>query len=123
MRFIFSPWPRRHFVFAARSPSLVLRRLKLLLFGHANLRAPQVNTGSTRLRETNGDRLFRRSGAVFAFPNVFHLFAHELAGLGGRRFAFALVFARAFNRFFFWHNKMVSPLATRLDVINNGRYA
>src|SRR5205823_9914672 len=83
----------------------------------------QLYPGSTRFRETNGDRLFRRSGAVFAFPNVFHLFAHELAGLGGRRFAFALVFARAFNRFFFWHNKMVSPLATRLDVINNGRYA
>jgi hypothetical protein len=53
---------------------------------------------------------------MFAFPNVFHFFAHKLASLSGRRFAFALVFARAFNWFFLWHNKMVSPLATLLDV-------
>ena len=59
---------------------------------------------------------------MFAFPTVFHFFAHKLARLGGRRLAFALIFARAFNWFFFWHNKMVSPLATRLDVKNNGRY-
>src|SRR5205814_947228 len=77
----------------------------------------QLYSCPPRLRETNGDRLFRRSGAVFAFPDVFHLFADKLASLGGRRLAFALVFARAFNRFFFCHNKMVSPFATRLDVI------
>ena len=53
---------------------------------------------------------------MFAFPNVFHFFAHKLARLSGRRLAFALVFARAFNWFFFWHNKMISPLATCLDV-------
>jgi hypothetical protein len=53
---------------------------------------------------------------MLAFPNVFHFFAHELAGLRGRRFAFTLIFARSFNCFFFWHNKMVSPLATPLDV-------
>jgi hypothetical protein len=56
---------------------------------------------------------------VFAFPNVFDFFAHKLARLSGRRLAFALIFARAFNWFFFWHNKMISPLTTRLDVINN----
>jgi len=60
---------------------------------------------------------------MFAFPDVFHFFAHKLASLGGRRLAFALVLAGSFYWFFFWHNKMVSPLATRLDVINNGRYA
>jgi hypothetical protein len=53
---------------------------------------------------------------VFAFPNVFHFFAHKLASLSAGRFAFALILARAFDWFFFWHNKMVSPLATRLDV-------
>jgi hypothetical protein len=53
---------------------------------------------------------------VFAFPNVFHFLAHKLAGLSAGRFAFALVFARLFYCFFFWHNKMVSPLDTRLDV-------
>jgi hypothetical protein len=57
---------------------------------------------------------------MLAFPNVFHFFAHKLARLSGRRLAFALILARAFNRFFFWHNKMISPLATRLDVKDSG---
>jgi hypothetical protein len=80
----------------------------------------QLYSGPPRLGQTNGDRLLWRSGAVFAFPNVFHFFAHKLARLGGRRLAFALIFARAFNRFFFWHNKMISRLATRLDVKESG---
>ena len=53
---------------------------------------------------------------MFAFPNVFHFFAHKLARLSAGRFAFALIFARSFDCFFFWHNKMVSPLALGLDV-------
>jgi hypothetical protein len=57
---------------------------------------------------------------VFAFANVFYFFAHKLARLSRRRLAFALIFARAFNWFFFWHNKMISPLATRLDVKESG---
>src|SRR5438874_12783829 len=76
----------------------------------------QLYSGSTRLGQTNSDRLFWRSGAVFAFPNVFHFFAHKLPRLSGRRFAFTLVFARTFNCFFFWHNKVLTLLATRLDV-------
>jgi hypothetical protein len=80
----------------------------------------QLYSGSPRLGQTNGDRLLWRSGAVFAFPNVLHFFANKLACLSGRRLAFAFVLARAFNCFFFWHNKMVSPLTTCLDVKNNG---
>ena len=83
----------------------------------------QLYSGSTRLGETNGDRLLWRAGTVFAFPNVFHFLAHKLACLSGRRFAFTLILARAFDWFFFWHNKMISPLITRLDVINNDRYS
>jgi hypothetical protein len=79
----------------------------------------QLYSRSPRLGQTNGDRLLWRAGTVFAFPNVFDFFAHKLARLSGRRLAFALIFARAFNWFFFWHNKMISPLTTRLDVINN----
>ena len=75
-----------------------------------------------RFGETNGDRLLWRADAVFALANVFHFFAHELTGLSAGRFAFALVFARAFNCFFFWHNNMVSPLATLLDVSKNSSY-
>ena len=58
---------------------------------------------------------------MFAFADVLHFFAHKLARLRGRRLAFALIFARAFNYFFFWHNKRTTPLATPLDVINNVR--
>ena len=58
---------------------------------------------------------------MLAFANVFHFFAHKLASLSTGRLAFALIFARAFNCFFFWHNKMVSPLDTRLDVKNKAR--
>jgi hypothetical protein len=49
---------------------------------------------------------------------VFHFFAHKLACLSGRRLAFALIFARAFNYIFFWHNKMISPLERCLAVNN-----
>ena len=55
---------------------------------------------------------------MFAFPDVFHFFAHKLARLSGRRLAFALIFARAFNYVFFWHNKMISPLERCLAVNN-----
>jgi hypothetical protein len=80
----------------------------------------QLYSRPPRLGQTNGDRLLWRSGAVFAFPNVFHFFAHKLACLSGRRFAFALIFVRAFDWLFFWHNKMISPLVTRLDVKESG---
>src|SRR6266550_3154422 len=53
---------------------------------------------------------------MFAFPNMFHFFAQKFAGLGGRRFTFALVFTRPFDWFFLWHGKIVSPLARYLDV-------
>jgi hypothetical protein len=53
---------------------------------------------------------------VFTFPNVFHFFAHKLASLSAGGLTFPRVFARAFNCFFFRHNKMVSPLETPLDV-------
>jgi hypothetical protein len=57
---------------------------------------------------------------VFAFPNVFHFFAHKLTRLSAWRFAFAFVLACSFDCFFFWHNKMASPLAAPLDVIEGG---
>ena len=41
---------------------------------------------------------------MFTFPNMLHLFAHEFACLGGRREPFTFIFARPFDRFFFWHN-------------------
>ena len=53
---------------------------------------------------------------MLAFANVFHFFAHKLASLSAGRFAFALIFSCSFHCFFFWHNKIVSPLERRLDV-------
>ncbi len=90
-------------------------RLALCSFSAA-LRRRQLYSGSTCFGEANSDRLLWRAGAVFTFSNVFHFFAHEFARLSAGRFAFALVFARAFNCFFFGHNRNVSPLAGRLDV-------
>jgi hypothetical protein len=113
-------FPRR--LFAA--PGAALREIALCLALRSLFAAfwrRQLHSGPPRLGQTNGDRLLRRSGAVFAFSNVFHFFAHKLARLSGRRFAFTLVFARTSNWFFLWHNKMISPLASRLDVINNAR--
>jgi len=101
------------------TPSTALCEIALCL-ALCSLRAAfwrrQIYSGPSRLGQTNGDRLLWRSGAVLAFPDVFHFFAHKLARLSAGRFAFALILARSFNCFFIWHNKMVSPLATRLDV-------
>ena len=56
---------------------------------------------------------------MLTLSDVFHFLTHELPGLSGRRFAFALVFTRSFNWFFFWHNKIVSLLRPHLDVMKN----
>ena len=53
---------------------------------------------------------------MFAFPNVFHLFAHKLACLSGRRETFPFVFACPFNCFVFWHDEIVSLRNNLLDV-------
>src|SRR5262249_5436944 len=76
----------------------------------------QLYSRPPRLGQTNCYSLFRRSCAMFAFANVFHFFAHKLASLSAGGFAFALIFACSFHCFFFWHNKLVSPLTTPLDV-------
>jgi hypothetical protein len=76
----------------------------------------QLYSRPPRFRETDSDRLFWRAGPMLASPNVFHFFAHKLACLSAGRFAFAFIFARSFDCFFFWHNKMVSPLDASLDV-------
>src|SRR5207244_12771319 len=80
------------------------------------VRSRRLYSRPPRLLETDGDRLLRRTRAMFAFSNVFHFFVHKLARLSAGRFAFTLVFVRSFNCFFFWHNRMVSPLVTCLDV-------
>ena len=46
----------------------------------------QRHTSATRLRQPDRDRLLRRARAVFALPDVLHLFTDELTGGGGRSF-------------------------------------
>lgn len=67
----------------------------------------QLYSRPSRFRETNSYGLLWRPRAVFAFPNVLHFFTHKLASLSAGRLPFALIFARAFNYIFFWHNKRV----------------
>src|SRR6059058_4799217 len=49
---------------------------------------------------------------MFAFANMFHFLAHEFACLGGGRFAFAFVFTRPFDWFFFRHTNSFAPQDT-----------
>jgi len=83
----------------------------------AAFRGRQLYASPPRLRQSDGDSLLWRSGAMFALPDVFQFLTHKLARLRGRRFAFAFVFARPFFCFFFWYTKSVSPLIVCLDVM------
>jgi hypothetical protein len=67
--------------------------------GCAALGRRELDAGSTGLRQTDGDCLFRGSRAMFAFADVLDLFADELSGLRRWRFAFARILARALEGF------------------------
>src|SRR5262245_10619793 len=69
----------------------------------APLRWPELYSGTTGFRKTDGDGLLRRTRAVFAFSDVVHLLAHELAGLRRARFPLFLVPFGAFQRFLLRH--------------------
>jgi hypothetical protein len=58
----------------------------------------------SRFRQTNGDGLFRRPGAVFAFADVVDLLADELACLCRRRLALPLIARCASHRLFLRHD-------------------
>ncbi len=67
------------------------------LFGSLSLgRRRQVDSRLAGFREPDGNRLLRRSSAVFPAADMLDFFADELAGLRRRRFPLALVFAGAF---------------------------
>jgi hypothetical protein len=55
--------------------------------GGAFLRRAQFHAGPAALRQPDGYRLLGRARTVLPFANVVYLFAHELAGLGGRGLA------------------------------------
>jgi len=63
-----------------------LRQVALRLFADSSGRAAtlgrsQLDSGAASLRQTNGDRLLRRAGAVLTLTDMVHFFADELARL------------------------------------------
>ena len=63
----------------------------------------QPDSGATRLRKPDGNRLLGRSRAVFSLADVFDLFPNEFSSLGGWRLALRSIAPRALNRFLFRH--------------------
>jgi len=67
------------------------------------LRWRERHAGTTRLRQSDRNRLLGRARAVFALADMMDFFAHELSRLGARRFALAGVSTRAVDGRFLWH--------------------
>src|SRR4029078_9208811 len=74
----------------ARGRAALAGRVMSLLVG-------KVHAGAPRLRQAYRDRLLRSLRSVLAFADVVHLFADELARLGARGLARALVAAGGFE--------------------------
>src|SRR5258705_571385 len=92
--------PFHHVVGALGRLTGILRCLTLARRLEGHPRAPG-------LRETDGDRLVGRLGAVLAFADVVHLFTNELAGRRGRPLALAEVFLRALEGLLLWHGYLL----------------
>src|SRR5919108_3615203 len=75
----------------------MLRAAPGLLRSFALFRRRQLHAGATGLGKPDRDRLFRRTGAVFARADVFHRLADEFTGLSGGRFPLALVLPSSFD--------------------------
>ena len=73
----------------------------------------QVDASLARLGEPDRNRLLRRSCAVFAFPNVLDLLAHELAGLCRRGPAGAFCLTSPFECGLPWHEALPTQVAGR----------
>src|SRR5499426_1801844 len=74
----------------------------------------EVDAGAPGLGQPDGDRLPGRPGAMLAATNVLDLLAHELARLGARRLAGALVAARPLDGFLVRHS--LAPIHWLYDV-------
>jgi hypothetical protein len=63
----------------------------------------QSDSGTTRLGETNRNRLLRRSRAMHSFSNVVHFFAYKFARLRAWGFSLLFVASCSFDNFVFPH--------------------
>src|SRR5262245_4468960 len=80
-----------------------LRAASSTLAGLPFARRRQIDTGFSSFRQADGDRLLRIPRSMFAFADVMHLLADELARLRGRRLALAPIVLRTLDSFLFWH--------------------
>src|SRR5438552_16745823 len=67
-------------------------------------RRRQVNAGTPRLGQADGDGLFRRARPVLPLADVLNRFANEFARLGTGCLAFPFVLTSSCERFFLWHD-------------------
>jgi hypothetical protein len=63
----------------------------------------QIDTRAARLGKSNGNRLLRRTGAMFTLSNMVHFLAHKFARLRAGRLAFFRILMRSVNDFVFRH--------------------
>jgi hypothetical protein len=82
----------------------VARGLPASARGRFTRRRWKFHSSPAGLGQANGDGLPGRACAVLAFADVVYFFAHKFSGLSRRSFAFAFVFARPFECFFFRHD-------------------
>src|SRR5512134_1462756 len=69
-------------------------------------RRRELHACAPRLRQADGDRLFRRARPVLALPDVLDFLAHELTGLRAWRLAFTLGLLGSLNGFLLWHSNL-----------------
>jgi hypothetical protein len=79
--------------------------------GFSRFWGSKLDTCTSGLRESDGNRLLCVPGAVFALAHVKHLFSHEFARLCARGFSFFPVPPGSFDRRFLGHglSRNISP--------------
>src|SRR5947208_1502946 len=73
----------------------------------------QFDAGAPGLGETDGDGLLGRRCAVFPFPYVVNLFAHEFSGLRTGRFPLTGILSASLDGAFFRHSRSPSTSLAR----------
>jgi hypothetical protein len=84
-------------------PVRALRAAASLLGPCTFFRGRKIDTRSACLRQADGNRLLRGSGAVLSLTYVLEFPTDEFSGLSRQRLALTLVSFRAFDRFLVRH--------------------
>jgi hypothetical protein len=84
------------------APGLFSRRRR----GGTPGRRRDFHSSPARLRKANGNRLFRRSRAMHAFPDMMDGLAHKFSGLRRGGLSLALRLPGPFKSSVFWHDPL-----------------